>query len=352
MTDKAENVTAAPEAPLTRKQALARERLTNTGSIEQITVESPVVGSPRIDAVTNPFDTQNILQQSAGSPHLEQTPVQHARVSESPTASESKTSPSGATALTRREMRAMWQAQEAVEVRNDSQPVADAQRFAVPVTRVTDVQAPPFRAERAPSAIEPELQPSVARTPGSETRQPQVAVSTVTSEFNILTGLASRESGWATATESDEKLTWLAPDSAAPVTSRDVAITTAGTATNALILSTLPKPDVTAPLNETGEILLTGSIDLPRGFGTLGAHPNRIDTADIDESFEAEIAATTSDLSPVQASRAISSQPVEQDLITPPKRRNTTLPLVLMIAAGVLAVGVSGLLVAYVFHIL
>lgn len=319
MTDRAEDVLATPGAPLTRRQALQQERLTNTGSIVKIDAQPHATNSdlPTSNTKPQPLEPERFGAAVAPSNPVLQEPREQVFAPEKP-------------ALTRREMRAMRQAVEAVEPRSTPEPAAPAlPRLATPN---------PTKANGWASA--------------PQTTQPSVAVSPATSEFNILTGLSSREPGWVPDTASNEKSTWIEPDSPAVLTSRDVSVTTAGSATNALILSTLPQPDVTAPLNETGEILLTGSIDLPLGFGTLGANPSRFDPADIDESFEAEIATTTSDLAPVYASRAISSQPVEHDLIASPKRRNTTLPMVLMISAGTLAVGVSGLLVAYVFHIL
>jgi len=49
---------------------------------------------------------------------------------------------------------------------------------------------------------------------------------------------------------------------------------------------------------------------------------------------------------PVRASRAISTHTSTRGVIAPPKKRGNTLPVILMVTAGVLAVGVIGLLVA------
>lgn len=97
----------------------------------------------------------------------------------------------------------------------------------------------------------------------------------------------------------------------------------------------------------TGEILVTGSIDLPRGLGATGAHPDRIDSSDIDRLLDGEENEfNTSEVSPVRASRAVSTHTSTRGVIAPPKKRGNTLPVVLMVTAGVLAVGVIGLLVA------
>lgn len=144
---------------------------------------------------------------------------------------------------------------------------------------------------------------------------------------------------WSTAAELD--------DQNQPITSRNVAQSTAATTTNALILPVIPQPDTRAPLTSTGEILVTGSIDLPRGMGATGAHPDRIDSSDLDRLLDGEENEfNTSEVQPVRASRAISTHTSTRGVIAPPKKRGNTLPLILMITAGVLAVSVTALLVA------
>ncbi|WP_285116995.1 hypothetical protein [Leifsonia sp. fls2-241-R2A-40a] len=144
---------------------------------------------------------------------------------------------------------------------------------------------------------------------------------------------------WSTAAELE--------DQSQPITSRNVAQSTAATTTSALILPVIPQPSTNAPLTSTGEILVTGSIDLPRGMGATGAHPDRIDSSDLDRLLDGEENEfNTSEVQPVRASRAISTHTSTRGVIAPPKKRGNTLPVVLMVTAGVLAVGVIGLLVA------
>ena len=144
---------------------------------------------------------------------------------------------------------------------------------------------------------------------------------------------------WSTAAELDDRNE--------PITSRNVGQSTAATTTNALILPAIPHPDATAPLTSTGEILVTGSIDLPRGMGATGAHPDHIDSSDLDRLLDGEENEfNTSEVQPVRASRAISTHTSTRGVIAPPKKRGNTLPVVLMVTAGVLAIGVIGLLVA------
>lgn len=144
---------------------------------------------------------------------------------------------------------------------------------------------------------------------------------------------------WSTAAELD--------DQNQPIISRNVAQSTAATTTNALILPVIPQPDTRAPLTSTGEILVTGSIDLPRGMGATGAHPDRIDSADLDRLLDGEENEfNTSEVQPVRASRAISTHTSTRGVIAPPKKRGNLLPVILMVTAGVLAVSVTALLVA------
>ncbi len=148
---------------------------------------------------------------------------------------------------------------------------------------------------------------------------------------------------WSTAGDLDDK-----NQQFDQVLSRSVGASGAATTTNALILPVIPSaPDATGPLTSTGEILVTGSIDLPRGLGSTGQHPDRYDTSDMDRMFEQDgDEFNTSDVAPIRASRAVSTHTSTRGVITPPKKRGGRLPVVLSITAAVLAIGVVGLLVA------
>jgi hypothetical protein len=274
--------------------------------------------------------------------------------------------------LTRREMRAMMQAHEANQQANHAPHPAEP---VAPVTFAREsagVEAPPeagaaaaATAETAPSdetktawpfapltpsAEKPAPIPSFSPTPAA----PPVETSAPTSPFASL-GFAAPSSPdttaqerrpftpptghWSTAAEVEQD--------SEPIISRNVGQSTAATTTNALILPAIPRPDATAPLTSTGEILVTGSIDLPRGVGSTGLDPEHLDSSDIDNLLDGEENEfNTSEVAPVRASRAISTHTSTRGVIAPPKKRGNALPTVLMITAGVLAVGVIGLLVA------
>lgn len=122
---------------------------------------------------------------------------------------------------------------------------------------------------------------------------------------------------------------------------------------SALILPVLPSlPDATGPLTRTGEILVTGSIDLPRSLGATGQHPNRFDSADMDRAFDSETDPNTSMVEPIRASRAISTHASTREMITPVKKTGTRLPVILAVTASVLLLGVIALVVAgFVFGV-
>ncbi|MGW9632222.1 hypothetical protein ACWGST_16115 [Agromyces sp. NPDC055520] len=118
------------------------------------------------------------------------------------------------------------------------------------------------------------------------------------------------------------------------------------TTTNALILPSLPDQGSIGgtPLAASGEIIATGSIDLPRSYGATGVHPSRIDSSDVDRLFD-QIEEVGTGAAPVAATRAISTQGASRAMIAPPKKEGMNVPLVLAVTAGVLALGVVATLV-------
>lgn len=260
--------------------------------------------------------------------------------------------PTGERTLTRRELRAMLQAQAANQQANHSPALAEP---IVPVT-FTDSPAPAGSAPVSAAAAAQQADTTVTSSPTSVFTafgaQPAAAPAAASPEPDDEEDISAQErrpftpptGHWSTAAELE--------DGAEPITSRNVGHSTAATTTNALILPSLPQADATGPLTSTGEILVTGSIDLPRTMGATGAH-DRIDSSDIDRLLDSEENEfNTSEVAPVRASRAISTHTSTRGVIAPPKKRGNALPVVLMVTAGVLAVGVIGLLIAaYVLHV-
>lgn len=114
---------------------------------------------------------------------------------------------------------------------------------------------------------------------------------------------------------------------------------------NALILPNDPQPDLTQAVGANGDIFITGSMSLPRSLSTTGAPSELFDSHEIDRLYEASQDEPASGVAPVRASKAVSGAPHDRSFSSAPKRRGTTLPTVLAVVAGVMAVGVVGLLV-------
>jgi len=117
------------------------------------------------------------------------------------------------------------------------------------------------------------------------------------------------------------------------------------TTTNALILPTLPDHGpMSDALAKSGEVIVTGSIDLPRSYGATGVHPSQIDSSDVDRLFD-QVEDGAGVGAPVAATRAISTQNAARAMMAPPKKEGMNVPLVLAVTAGVLALGVVATLV-------
>lgn len=114
---------------------------------------------------------------------------------------------------------------------------------------------------------------------------------------------------------------------------------------NALILPTDPQPDLVNAISGSGDIFVTGSMNLPRSLSTTGTTSEH-DSRDIDRLFEAAQDEPAAGVAPVRASRAISGDAQARVLVGARRGRGNVVPTVLAIVAGVMAVGVVGLLVA------
>lgn len=116
---------------------------------------------------------------------------------------------------------------------------------------------------------------------------------------------------------------------------------------NALILSQTPSaPPLVAPVTATGEILITGSFNLPEGLGSTGHAAGTADGKEVDAVLiDGELPAHSSP-TPIAASAAISTVKNGGDIIKPPApEKGGRLMLTLAITAGVLALALVGVLI-------
>ncbi|MCU1513957.1 MAG: hypothetical protein JWO10_1047, partial [Microbacteriaceae bacterium] len=129
---------------------------------------------------------------------------------------------------------------------------------------------------------------------------------------------------------------------------RNIGATSGAITANALVIPSLPSEDALRPFGSTGEILITGSINLPRGLGSTGSmNSGRYDHSDVDAFLSATDGEDSSpDSAPVRATSAISTHTSSQGVIGASKPKNSRLPMVLIATAAVMAVGVVLLVVA------
>lgn len=238
--------------------------------------------------------------------------------------------------LTRRELRALQLAQGHVDDSDQSEPAPGELPAAVaPVVEATQVKT------KQPVPVE-FLVESKASSTSSTRARPGV--------------LHPPVGHWSLDRDEDDgSLTGGSPiEPFDQLMSRGISAGGIPTTTNALILPSIPHQGTTSgPLTSTGEIMITGSIDLPRSLGSTGAHPNLFDSAEMDHMLDQlDESGHHSDVAPVSASRAVSTHASTRGVMAPPAKRGVTLPTVLTITVGVLALGVVALFIAgYVFKI-
>ena len=116
---------------------------------------------------------------------------------------------------------------------------------------------------------------------------------------------------------------------------------------NALILSQVPSAGpLTGPIASTGEVLITGSYDLPEGLGSTGHAAGTADGKEVDAVLvDGELPAHSSP-TPISASAAISTVKTDGEIIRPPApEKGGRLMLALAITAGALALALVGVLI-------
>ncbi|WFR68540.1 hypothetical protein P9139_10610 [Curtobacterium flaccumfaciens] len=122
---------------------------------------------------------------------------------------------------------------------------------------------------------------------------------------------------------------------------RRVAVTN----TNAIVLPNSALADPTGALNATGEVILTGSIDLPASLSSTGSH-RPIDGAEVDRLLEQHDEQPETDASPVRASRAVSSHTsTRQVVLAAAKPKESRTPLILGVTVGAVGVAAAAVII-------
>ena len=123
-----------------------------------------------------------------------------------------------------------------------------------------------------------------------------------------------------------------------------------GSNTSALILPAMPDDTggLSGPLGGTGELYLTGSIELPKSLGETGGHSALHDSIEMDpilghDPAEAQVTGDHGP-APVSARHAVSARvPSSIPVVAKPTKERSKLPLVLSLTGGGLLVAVVGL---------
>lgn len=193
-------------------------------------------------------------------------------------------------------------------------PAPWAARTALELPDDTAVSAEPEAADAAEPVVDagrPVIDPSL----GARLLNAPSAVENTTSSFEELLGQGTQTSGTTTAP-------------------------------HALILSHPASAPLVAPIDGTGEILVTGTFALPEGLGSTGHAPGTTDGREADAVLvDGELPAQSSP-TPIAASAAVSTIRTDDDIVNPPApEKGGRLMMILAITAGVLALALIGVLV-------
>jgi len=113
----------------------------------------------------------------------------------------------------------------------------------------------------------------------------------------------------------------------------------ASVSTNALVLPEMPTGSLTGAVPGTGEIIITGMVEVPTSIASTGAVPSVHDSPDIDELLDAgDREFVSTDSAPVSAINAVSSHTATRNVIAGRKPRGNALTTVLIVSTVVMAV--------------
>ncbi|WP_426319609.1 hypothetical protein [Microbacterium sp. E-13] len=116
---------------------------------------------------------------------------------------------------------------------------------------------------------------------------------------------------------------------------------------NTLIVSQAPEVSpLVAPVTATGEVIVTGTFNLPEGLGSTGHAKGTADGKEIDATLVDGELPSHSSPTPIAASAAVSTAKTPGEVIKPPTpEKGSKLMMSLAITAGVLALALVGVLI-------
>ncbi|QHC70394.1 hypothetical protein [Rathayibacter sp. VKM Ac-2801] len=330
---QAEKVAAAPEAePPADEERSDDERSDVEGALERASALPPTGAVPVIEAADESRDAEPVPE---GAVEQEPEADEDVATGDAPEASAQDADESASGATTDVDESEVHEAEIESSSSDDEAPHTDAsdERTAEDERNADDEQP---AADEQPE--QPHLNTALFASVGGSLDIVDEKATEITGSFEPpIEHLAITE-------ELDSKSKEEVDASFDSLIASGVAATGAATTTNALILPTTG-PGATVG-TETGEILVTGSFDLPRSLGSTGQHPNLYDSPDVDryvDRIDREQPAGESE--PVRASSAVSTHAAGTSMIAPQKRAGVSVPVVLAITAAVLLVGAIALFI-------
>lgn len=277
--------------PLTRRQLREQQLVANGETGSQPVVPEPIAPEPE-----KPVPAQPEREKTTAQPNAERGAAKPATKTEKPAGKQKSTEqaaiePAPTTAVTSHKQK------------STSPPKSSALREPA----VADIAQPIARATKAPDA--PQLSPAF---------------------------------GAALHNQRDHES---APPGFDAIIAPEARSSEALTTSSVLILPNLPEPQRHVNVPGTGEIIVTGSVDLP-STGAESETRNGVDRTDIDSGLDKHGNAPATAGTPVSATKAVSTHTATRDVITPPtKSTNSRLLMMLAITAGVLCVAVIGVVI-------
>ncbi|WP_322408962.1 hypothetical protein [Microbacterium invictum] len=314
--------------PLTRKQL---REIRNTGA-------TPVVSREAIDAARQ--DAVDVPAERAAPEKTEVAPAPLARAAEpavigAPPVADSAVD-LGVSPLTRR------QARQQERIRTASVPVIAPDLLEAPTHHAHAAERTSETGEAAAPADRASVEGVVAESTAHEDgtvadESPAEATDTATERATVSPKLGA-ELLEAEAVQVD------LPPSFDQLLTRAPASTSS--TPHALIVSQTPSPQIMAPVNATGEVIITGMLNLPDGLGSTGHAPGSTDGKDVDSVLvDGELPAHSSP-TPIAASAAISTVKLPGEIIQPPApEKGSRLMIALAITAGALALALAAVLI-------
>ena len=354
-------MTLGDPQPLSRRQAreLARDQGDTAAALHDAipTIDVPVLAPAALRPASFAASAQSSTSRRTSRHHTisemdearEDFPASSSRGVE-PARSDVESAPH---TLSRRELRALHAREEEQALPTDGLPTFSGAQVDADLSEPATVEAEVVEAE----LIEPELIEPEPATPVAVDRfepEQMYAEPIVTEPTEATAATTSDSTGWVPPighwSVDEDALRVEAPQrdqSLDELINRGIGAGGIPTTTNALILPSIPhQASSVSPISNTGEIMITGSFDLPRSLGSTGAHPNLFDSSEIDHMMDQlDADQLGGDSAPVSASRAVSTHASTRGMLAPPKKQRASLPMILVIATAVLAVSVLALFV-------